>query len=551
MHLKKSIALAIFGFMSSAHGMMRSPCGYPPYSGEESDEFRLPYSPSTELKKNSYAPVHSNDINQISRKAPVSGTDDLENAEDQFRVGNEYYNGQGVKQDFPKSFEYFKKAAHQGHKEAQYNLGFMYYNGQGVNQNFPKSFEYFKKAAVQEHKEAQFRIGFMYYNGQGVIEQDSSKALKYFRKAADQGHRQAQSILGDNKPIVFKKTKESLPLGRIEKSEKKNEHQASGALGLALAQGNKKAIEYFEKANNERDGIIEKEKREIIDFMVSGEGEAQEEIRKNQTTDKKITKTLLRSRSMVSLSKPIDNSIGEENLTQEIKQTKPRKKLQRAFSVKEFPTAEGSVQMADMLAEEKPSDKKNKRPLTLSPFRNVEPTNNKKSNREVDKKDKKNNDKKNKKRIKLRDIKKLRNKNEEKNLICASEESSLSESENENETKHDVILQSPLIMKPKEKSILDKIFDIVNKPEITENEFINFCASDAMKGIIPRSTPRSIAHSKTKSGFLLKFKHEEKSASASAHWEHGSNKLDPGFIREIRKILDSMGITPEKVTIKA
>ena len=57
-----------------------------------------------------------------------------------------YDKGEGVKQDFHKSFEWFTKAANQGDAKAQYNLGIMYSKGQGVRQDYHKAKDFFGKA---------------------------------------------------------------------------------------------------------------------------------------------------------------------------------------------------------------------------------------------------------------------------------------------------------------------------------------------------------------------------------------------------------------------
>ena len=48
-------------------------------------------------------------------------------------VGVMYYSGEGVRQDYVKSFEWCEKAALQGHVWGQYNIADAYYKGIGVN----------------------------------------------------------------------------------------------------------------------------------------------------------------------------------------------------------------------------------------------------------------------------------------------------------------------------------------------------------------------------------------------------------------------------------
>ena len=74
----------------------------------------------------------------------------------QFDLAHEYYE-QG---NHAKAFEWFTKAAHQGHAAAQYNLGAMYYNGQGVSQNKSTAKRYFGQACDNGYQSgcANYRI---------------------------------------------------------------------------------------------------------------------------------------------------------------------------------------------------------------------------------------------------------------------------------------------------------------------------------------------------------------------------------------------------------
>ena len=113
----------------------------------------------------------------------------------QNKIGWLYQNGYGVIQDYAKAFEWYKKAAEQGNADAQGNLGFFYYNGYGVVQNYAKAFEWYKKAAEQGNAWAQNKLGWLYQNGYGVT-QDYAKAFEWYKKAAEQGNADAQGNVG-------------------------------------------------------------------------------------------------------------------------------------------------------------------------------------------------------------------------------------------------------------------------------------------------------------------------------------------------------------------
>ena len=64
----------------------------------------------------------------------------------QNKLGDAYYDGESITQNYTKAFECFSKAAVQGLATAQYSLGLMYSYGDGVSQNDAKAFEWYSKS---------------------------------------------------------------------------------------------------------------------------------------------------------------------------------------------------------------------------------------------------------------------------------------------------------------------------------------------------------------------------------------------------------------------
>jgi TPR repeat protein len=113
------------------------------------------------------------------------------NAEAQYKLGDMYNEGKGVKKDYQKAVYWykkaaklFKKAANQGNADAQCKLGDMYYYGKGVKKDYQKAVYWYKKAANQGNAGAQFTLGVMYGQGK-VVRQDMSLAKEYFGKMCD------------------------------------------------------------------------------------------------------------------------------------------------------------------------------------------------------------------------------------------------------------------------------------------------------------------------------------------------------------------------------
>jgi hypothetical protein len=113
----------------------------------------------------------------------------------QARLGDIYYQGQGVPQDYAEAARWLRQAADQGDVRAQFGLGILYYKGQGVQQDYAEAARWYRKAADQGQADAQCYLGSLYAVGQGVT-QDYAEAVRWYRKAADQGQIDAQKTLG-------------------------------------------------------------------------------------------------------------------------------------------------------------------------------------------------------------------------------------------------------------------------------------------------------------------------------------------------------------------
>ena len=76
----------------------------------------------------------------------------------QFILGECYYYGWGVEQDYKQAVAWYKKAAEQGYARAQSNFGYCYDVGQGVEQDYKQAVEWYRKAAEQGYEAAKNRL---------------------------------------------------------------------------------------------------------------------------------------------------------------------------------------------------------------------------------------------------------------------------------------------------------------------------------------------------------------------------------------------------------
>ena len=117
------------------------------------------------------------------------------NADSQNQLGDAYYDGIGVEQDYIQALEWYLRAAKQGHGIAQYNVAYAYANGIGTQKNTSEAIKWYGKSADQGIALAEYVLAKMLIDGQ-FIEQDITKGLDLLQKASDQGLDLAHYDLG-------------------------------------------------------------------------------------------------------------------------------------------------------------------------------------------------------------------------------------------------------------------------------------------------------------------------------------------------------------------
>ncbi len=98
-------------------------------------------------------------------------------------LGDFYYDGDVVEQDYLKAVEWYKKSAEQGCPAGQNALGYCYYFGRGVEKNEEKGKEWYEKSALQGFATAQRNLGIFYEENY----KDYESAVKWYQKAIDGG----------------------------------------------------------------------------------------------------------------------------------------------------------------------------------------------------------------------------------------------------------------------------------------------------------------------------------------------------------------------------
>lgn len=97
--------------------------------------------------------------------------------------------------EYTPNFDLLMERAEMGDPKAQQGVGNCYFNGDVVDQDYKEAVKWWLLAAEQGLATAQAAVGSMYFDGKGVV-QNNKESVRWFRLAAEQGHASAQAMLG-------------------------------------------------------------------------------------------------------------------------------------------------------------------------------------------------------------------------------------------------------------------------------------------------------------------------------------------------------------------
>jgi TPR repeat protein len=137
------------------------------------------------------------------------------NAEAQFKVGEMYESGTGVKQDMAEATNWITKAASQNHETANFKLLYWDVEKNGVTDNNKAKLEELKAKAKSGNGQAQYYVGKMHANGVG-LKKNTDKAISWLNKAALVGVLQAEPEI-----VKLREDKQRQALAKRRAEEKK------------------------------------------------------------------------------------------------------------------------------------------------------------------------------------------------------------------------------------------------------------------------------------------------------------------------------------------
>ena len=137
------------------------------------------------------------------------------NAEAQFKVGEMYETGFGVKQDMEQARSWISKAADQGHETAGFKLLYWDVEKNGINGSNKAGVDQLNAKAAEGNAQAQYYVGKMHARGVGV-QKDPDKAIEWLNKAALVGVLEAEREVA-----VVREEKQRQALAKRRAEEKK------------------------------------------------------------------------------------------------------------------------------------------------------------------------------------------------------------------------------------------------------------------------------------------------------------------------------------------
>ena len=194
---------------------------------------------------------------------------DKGNAEAQFKVGEMYQTGRGVKKDTAAASEWFKKAQSNGHTEAGYRLLYLRIQKQGLTAENKVAAKEISTKAKSGDGISQYYLGMMYHHGVGLTK-NYDKALQWYKKAelkgvtaAEQGRLDVQTAKNKAAAVASKRAAEAKKKAALEK--KKKAQQAAKAKAEAAknkaSQNQAEAEQAAARAAKAKAVAAEKEKK--------------------------------------------------------------------------------------------------------------------------------------------------------------------------------------------------------------------------------------------------------------------------------------------------
>ena len=188
------------------------------------------------------------------------------NAEAEYKVGEMYETGFGVKKDMNEAMNWITKSASQGHETANFKLLYWDLEKNGLTKANKAEVEVLKAKAKEGNPQAEFYVGKMHAHGIGM-EKNSDKAIVWLNKAALVGVLAAEREL-----ITVREGKKRQDW--LRQNQKKRRAELKAKQELEQQHNSQAKIKANEKARTEN---IKKQEKAAADARLAAEKQAADE----------------------------------------------------------------------------------------------------------------------------------------------------------------------------------------------------------------------------------------------------------------------------------
>ena len=204
------------------------------------------------------------------------------NAEAQYKVGEMYETGFGVKEDKVEARNWITKASDQGHETAGFKLLYWDIEKNGITDANKAGLDSLRAKAKEGNPQAEYYVGKMYSRGVGVS-RDSGKAIKWLNKAAFVGVLEAErevTMVRENQQRWAMEKKRKEEKKRAEKRAQKERERLAKQEKQRKQQAKLQAKKDAEAKS--RAAELEKQNKAAADARAKANKEAAEKARKQQ-----------------------------------------------------------------------------------------------------------------------------------------------------------------------------------------------------------------------------------------------------------------------------
>ena len=212
------------------------------------------------------------------------------NPEAQYKVGEMYEIGKGVKKDITEAQKWFEKSAKQGHKKATYKILYIDINKNGLNDFTKSQLGNIRSEAAAGNADAQYFLGKMYAAGVGVPK-SLTNALTWLNKATFNGIPEAEhEAIALEEELARVRERETSRRAAALAAAKKKKIDDEKAKKAKKAKDRELAAKRNDQRRNEARRLAEKKRKQqakAASIAAANDKKALERLRKQQAAAKK------------------------------------------------------------------------------------------------------------------------------------------------------------------------------------------------------------------------------------------------------------------------